>query len=210
MVERVVKEHTKKFKKVTPDQVPEIVAAYEAGRETLDEIGARYGISGSGVLYLAKTRGAVRRGFKCETRRHARKRGEDHHSWRGGRKLSRGYVYVMAAGHPCAQKSGYILEHRLVLERHLARTSPLHPALTPDGHLRRDWDVHHRDENKANNKVSNLIPAPSALHSRVHILKRKKSRELMAMIFALEADVDALKAQLATLPSCQCRSPCSK
>lgn len=71
--------------------------------------------------------------------------------WKGGKKIRRdGYSFVIAPDdhpHPSyVKKSGlrYILEHRLVMERHLGRY--LDPSEV----------VHHIDENPLNNDVANL------------------------------------------------------
>ena len=48
--------------------------------------------------------------------------GENHHRWKGGRRLQkRGYVKVLARDHPRADEQGYVLEHRLAMERHIDR-----------------------------------------------------------------------------------------
>jgi hypothetical protein len=83
--------------------------------------------------------------------------------WKGGRRhRPDGYIRVVAPkGHPrpCETSSSgtaYILEHRLVMERHLGRY--LTPAEV----------VHHRDENPRNNDICNLqLFASQAEHQRV-------------------------------------------
>lgn len=72
-------------------------------------------------------------------------------AWRGGRKIRKdGYVLVMAPeGHPYPinsgkNKTGYILEHRLIMEQHLGR------------YLEPTEVVHHIDGNPTNNNVDNL------------------------------------------------------
>lgn len=58
---------------------------------------------------------------------------------------SRGYVLIKApSDHPRATKAGYILEHRLVLERTLGR------------YLERHETVHHINDDKQNNQPENL------------------------------------------------------
>lgn len=72
--------------------------------------------------------------------------GAGHPNWRGGRHIDKGgYVLVRAPGHPHANKrTGYVREHRLVMEKKLGRYLEPHEV------------VHHIDGNPANNAPENL------------------------------------------------------
>jgi HNH endonuclease len=66
--------------------------------------------------------------------------------WRGGRRVSRGYVLVYAKDHSSlvGTKRSYVLEHRLVMEEELGR--PLY-----------DYEqVHHKNGIKTDNRPENL------------------------------------------------------
>ena len=65
---------------------------------------------------------------------------KDHKGW----YLSQGYVRRLVANHPYSDKRGYVLEHRLIMEKFLDR------FLLPDE------VVHHKDGDRKNNIVSNL------------------------------------------------------
>jgi hypothetical protein len=66
-------------------------------------------------------------------------------NWKGGRTVdSKGYVKTMNREHPCADKSGYVFEHRLVMEKILGR------YLTSGEH------VHHLNGVKDDNRKENL------------------------------------------------------
>ncbi len=99
------------------------------------------------------------------------KTGSSNPMWKGGRTVkSDGYIYALAGWHPFATKSGYVLEHRLIMERHLLQNDPASKFLCyVNGHLvlSPDYHVHHKDHVKSNNKITNLqcmTPSEHALH----------------------------------------------
>lgn len=68
------------------------------------------------------------------------------HFWKGGiKKDSGGYILVKSNSHPFANNSGYVLEHRLVMEQHLGRT------------LLQTEVVHHINGDKTDNRIENLM-----------------------------------------------------
>ena len=78
-------------------------------------------------------------------------------TWKGGHRITNGYVELMRPGHPNATHKGYVREHRLVMEAHLGR------------HLTPEEVVHHIDGDKANNAVENLqLVESKAAHIRLH------------------------------------------
>lgn len=94
------------------------------------------------------------------------RRGEDAAGWKGGRHVDQhGYVKAFAPGHPRADSGGHVFEHILVAEAALG-----HP-LTPPA------EVHHVDENKANNAPSNLVICPDGAY---HALLHQRMRALEA------------------------------
>ena len=70
--------------------------------------------------------------------------GSNHPSWKGGRRKSGKYIMILQHSHPFCDVSGYIMEHRLVMEKHLGR------------YLQKEELVHHIDGNPTNNDIKNL------------------------------------------------------
>lgn len=66
------------------------------------------------------------------------------------------YWYAYVPDHPHKTVNGYVLHHRVVMENHLGRK------------LRFDELVHHKNENKKDNRVSNLEVVTHAEHAAVH------------------------------------------
>ena len=83
--------------------------------------------------------------------------GSKNHFYKNGRTIDKdGYILILSPAHPFANSSGYVREHRLVMEQQLGRwLTPLEV-------------VDHIDGNKQHNDPSNLrLFAKNADHIRV-------------------------------------------
>ena len=79
----------------------------------------------------------------------------------GWRLRPDGYIYVQRPLHPMATKSGYILEHRLIMAEHVGRN------LLPTE------DVHHINGDRADNRLENLELVGHAEHLKEHYQERE-------------------------------------
>jgi hypothetical protein len=82
-----------------------------------------------------------------QTKRH--RRGRDNPRWRDGRRRVNDYMTIYIDGEVrqfvhAEYRARYILEHRLVMARHLGR------------YLERGEEVHHKNGDKLDNRIENL------------------------------------------------------
>ena len=86
---------------------------------------------------------------------------ENNGQWKGGRYIDdNGYVNILCKGHPGADKDGYVLEHRLIMEKHLGR------YLTNNEH------THHINRIRDDNRIKNLqLCTSNSEHMRIHAIE---------------------------------------
>lgn len=81
-------------------------------------------------------------------------------NWRGGTRMTNGYIEVYAPWSDLASAKGYVALHILVFT--LSRGRPPLPGMV----------IHHEDENKTNNDPANLVEMTQAEHARLHGMAR--------------------------------------
>lgn len=86
------------------------------------------------------------------------KKGEHPFSFKGGFTSKRGYVFTYCPEHPFATgRKIYVMEHRLVMEKHIGR------------YLTSKEQVHHKNKNRADNRIENLhLCKNDAEHKKLH------------------------------------------
>jgi len=100
------------------------------------------GVKAAGLVLKKPTISAL-----CLTNMIKAHKGETSFAWRGGRHKENGYVMVWNPKHPNAKgghNKSYVAEHRMVMSDYLGRP------------LLRSEQVHHRNGDRADNRIENL------------------------------------------------------
>ncbi len=81
--------------------------------------------------------------------------------WNGGKSFpSDGYILIKVYDHPFRHANNYVLEHRLIMEKHLGRF------------LTEEECVHHINNIKTDNRIENLLLCcTTSEHSKLHTKK---------------------------------------
>lgn len=85
----------------------------------------------------------------------------------GGHEKKRpdGYIRVFVPAHPAAAKDGYVMKHRLVMERHIGR------------YLRSGEVVHHINHKRDDNRLENLRLMTVHDHMSMHMKERRAAKK---------------------------------
>lgn len=99
-------------------------------------------------------------------------------AWKGGvTRQTDGYLLERSPKHPLAS-NGYVMQHRLVVERVLRERHPEHPFLIEiegASYLSPELDVHHINSIRDDNREENLIACTPLTHSHIHHHKPLKA-----------------------------------
>lgn len=87
-----------------------------------------------------------------------RYKGDGNPNWKGGKiGTGKGYIQIYKPGHPYSNNDGYVLEHRLLMEKKLKR------------YLKSEEIVHHKNRIKNDNRIENLkLLKNSSEHHKLH------------------------------------------
>lgn len=101
--------------------------------------------------------------------------GKNASNWKGGRFLCNGYIAVHSPNHPNKNISGYMMEHRLVMEKHIGR------------YLEKNEIVHHKNGVRTDNRLENLVLMQKSKHNTSYKAGYKEGyatalREILEML----------------------------
>lgn len=117
--------------------------------------------------------GAARKGAKLTEEQKAaisaankgRRKRADYEFGGHEKKRDDGYIAVYCPDHPNCNKEGYVLKHRLVMERAIG-------MFIPDGYV-----VHHINHVKDDNRIENLALVTFSGHAALHMAERHLRRK---------------------------------
>ncbi len=92
------------------------------------------------------------------------RRGNKNPKWKGGKTSdSNGRILLYLPEHPNANGWGYVYRYRVKMEKKIGRI------------LNSDEDVHHKNEDETDDRISNLKLLPRKKHRSLHASKAKRN-----------------------------------
>lgn len=170
--------------------VDEMIAEYNKGELTIEQIARKFGISTGKAYYMLRDAGCEfsrkwRREMTAEERarisalhkgKHLtqeqieaiRQRNSCNYNGLNGyghtKQHCAGYILAYAPKHPNAHKDGYVMLHTVLMEQKIGR------------YLNADEVVHHINHNKADNRLENLQLMNKKDHQSMHMTERHAKR----------------------------------
>ena len=176
-----------KPRKVSVEIQEQAVAMYVDGKMSTREIGRKLSLCGHTISRLL-TREGVKPRTSIEGLRVKYPNGRfgsQASNWRGGRRLTKfGYILVHKPDHKNASSIGYVMEHRLVMEKKLGRL------------LEKNEVVHHINGKRDDNRIRNLKLTKKGQHTKDHFVDSMKVRKLEGENRKLKAKIRQLEGQL--------------
>lgn len=113
-------------------------------------------------------------------------KGRLNRSFKSDRRISNyGYVMIHSDTHPFKNVDGYVFEHRLVVEENADKfDEKCFIVIDGNKYLKREYEVHHKNEIKTDNRIENLVVLTKAEHRRLHNSQRKIIRNRYGQIVA--------------------------
>lgn len=133
-------------------------------------------------------------------------KGAKNSSWKGEeRKMSHyGYVMIRDFDHPFADHQGWVFEHRVVAEEHLLNDENS-VEINGKRYLRADYCVHHKNFDRADNRIENLSVMTYSEHRSMHNKLNPLERDEKGQFVVDDKETIKIKrtTETAIVPECQ-------
>ena len=91
-------------------------------------------------------------------------------NWKGGRRILKKYIAIYNPKHLYSDSMGYVMEHRLVMEKHIGRR------------LKDTEIIHHKNGNGQDNRIENLELTTKKKHFKAHFNAVKEVERLKKIL----------------------------
>lgn len=128
--------------------------------ESVREAWRKLGHAAKGRKLTTEQRAAI------SERATGRRKRDDYEFGGHEKKRDDGYIIVYCPQHPSATSMGYVMKHRLVMERALGL------------HLSPNYVVHHINHVRDDNRLENLALMTFQAHAALHMIERQNRRKV--------------------------------
>lgn len=127
--------------------------------EKVREVWRKIGSAGKGKKLTEQQKAAISKKNKGKLKRN------DYEFYGHEKKRVDGYIAVYFPDHPAANRDGYVMKHRLVMEKAVGK-------IIPDGFV-----VHHINHQRDDNRIENLALMTFRAHAGMHMKERHDGRK---------------------------------